>query len=106
MSVTERDFDRLALLDSEGWTHNNHYHNFILRHVPNNCQNVLEVGCGTGSLARRLAERAQNVLALDLSSEMIRVARSHSADYQNLQFIQADAMSRHSQAVTSIALSL
>ena len=93
MSVTERDFDRLALLDSEGWTHNNHYHNFILRHVPNNCQNALEIGCGTGSLARRLAERAQNVVAIDLSSEMIRVARSHSAEYQNLQFIQADAMS-------------
>ena len=93
MSVTERDFDRLALLDSEGWTHNNHYHSFILRHVPNNCQNVLEIGCGTGSLARRLAERAQNVLALDLSSEMIRVARSYSAGFQNLQFLQADAMS-------------
>ena len=93
MSVTERDFDRLALLDSEGWTHNNHYHNFILRHVPYNCRNVLEIGCGTGSLARRLAVRAQNVIALDLSSEMIRVARSHSAGFQNLQFLQADAMS-------------
>ena len=93
MSVTERDFDRLALLDSEGWTHNNHYHSFILGHVPNKCQDLLESGCGTGSLARRLAARAQNVLALDLSSEMIRVARSHSAGFQNLQFLQADAMS-------------
>jgi len=93
MSVTERDFDRLALLDSEGWTHNNHYHNFILRHIPRSCQNVLEIGCGTGSLARRLAERAQKVLGLDLSSEMIRVARSHSAGFQNVEFLQADAMS-------------
>src|SRR5258705_12990354 len=31
MSSIEADFDRLALLDDEGWTANNHYHRFLLK---------------------------------------------------------------------------
>lgn len=37
---------------------------------------VLDVGCGTGSLALRLAASAAAVHGLDVSSEMIRIARS------------------------------
>ena len=93
MSTIQADFDRLALLDAEGWTQNNHYHNFLLRHVRDGCQNALEVGCGTGAFARRLAERARHVVALDLSPEMIRVARSRSTDSPGLEFYVADALS-------------
>ncbi len=92
MSSVEADFDRLAHLDDEGWTANNHYHNFLLEHVPQNCENALEIGCGTGAFARRLAERCKRVVALDLSAEMIRVARSRSAQFDNLEFQHADVM--------------
>lgn len=93
MSVdVAKDFDRLALLDSDGWTHNNHYHNFLLRSVPEKCGSTLEIGCGTGAFSRRLAERVEHVLALDLSPEMIRVARSRSAQFPNLEFQVADVM--------------
>ncbi|HVS20901.1 MAG TPA: class I SAM-dependent methyltransferase, partial [Pyrinomonadaceae bacterium] len=92
MSAIQTDFDRLAVLDSEGWTHNNHYHNFLLRHIRHGCQNALEIGCGTGAFARRLVERAQHVVALDLSPEMIRVARSRSAEFPNIEFHVADAI--------------
>lgn len=92
MSSVEVDFDRLALLDEEGWTTNNHYHDFLLKHVPANCENALEIGCGTGAFARRLAERCGRVMALDLSPEMIRVARERSRRFENLQFELADAM--------------
>ena len=85
------DFDRLALLDEEGWTANNHYHGFLLRYVPQGCEKALEVGCGTGAFARELAKRCKGVLALDLSSEMIRVARSRSGQFENLEFELADA---------------
>ncbi len=37
---------------------------------------VLDIGCGTGSLALRLAPSAAHVHGLDLSSEMIRIART------------------------------
>jgi len=108
MSTVEKDFDRLALLDDEGWTQNNDYHNFLLRHVPRNCGHALEIGCGTGAFSRRLAKRAQRVTAIDLSSEMIRVARSRSNHLSNLDFEVADLMSRdfpaeHFDCIATIA---
>ncbi|HKG58963.1 MAG TPA: class I SAM-dependent methyltransferase [Pyrinomonadaceae bacterium] len=93
MSFIEADFDRLALLDDEGWTANNHYHDFLLKHVPANCGAALEIGCGTGAFARQLAERCQRVIGIDLSAEMIRVARSRSSRIENLEFELVDAMS-------------
>jgi ubiquinone/menaquinone biosynthesis C-methylase UbiE len=92
MSSIEADFDRLALLDDEGWTTNNHYHSFLIKHVPQNCENALEIGCGTGAFARLLSKRCKRVIALDLSPEMIRVARSRSTQFENIEFQLADAM--------------
>src|SRR5262245_22382569 len=92
MSAVEKDFDRLALLDEGGWTHNNHYHKFLLRHVPADSVNALEVGSGTGAFARQLATRSKQVLAIDLSSEMVRVARQRSPEFTNLEFRIADLM--------------
>jgi arsenite methyltransferase len=40
---------------------------------------VLDVGCGTGSLALRLAANAAEIHGLDVSSEMIRIARDKAA---------------------------
>ena len=108
MSTVEADFDRLALLDDEGWTANNQYHNSLLKHVPADCENALEIGCGTGAFARALARRCKRVVALDLSAEMIRAARSRSSQLKNLEFQLADAMTwefpqSHFDFVCSIA---
>lgn len=92
MSSIEADFDRLALLDEEGWTANNHYHSSLLEYVPSNCEDALEIGCGTGAFARELAQRCRRVIALDLSAEMIRVARSRTSQFDNLEYQLADAM--------------
>jgi SAM-dependent methyltransferase len=92
MSSVEADFDRLALLDDEGWTANNHYHSSLLKFVPESCEEALEIGCGTGAFARELARRCRRVVALDLSTEMIRVARSRSTQFDNLEFELADVM--------------
>ena len=92
MSSIEADFNRLATLDDEGWTANNHYHGFLLKHVPQNCEHALEIGCGTGAFARLLAKRCKRVVGLDLSSQMIGVARSRSSKFDNLEFELADAM--------------
>jgi arsenite methyltransferase len=40
---------------------------------------VLDIGCGTGSLALRLAPCAAQLHGLDLSSEMIRIARGKAS---------------------------
>ena len=108
MSAVEKDFDRLALLDDGGWTQNNHYHNFLLRHVAASCVNTLEVGCGTGAFSRKLAARSQKVLAIDLSPQMIRVARERSHKFANIDFRIADVMAMdlpeaHFDCVATIA---
>lgn len=66
------------------------YEAYLLRHVPPACAAALEIGCGTGEFARRLAQQADHVDALDLSPEMIRVARARSAGIPNLAFHVAD----------------
>jgi ubiquinone/menaquinone biosynthesis C-methylase UbiE len=86
----QEDFDRIALVSPDGVTHNDHYHNFLLRHLSSNCENALDVGCGSGTFARRLAERCQHVIALDLSPEMIRLARERSNSYPNIEFQLVD----------------
>jgi arsenite methyltransferase len=49
---------------------------------------VLDVGCGTGSLALRLSPCGAHVHGLDLSSEMIRIARgkTQAAEVTNVTF--------------------
>lgn len=93
MSTIQTDFDRIALVSSDGSLQNNHYHNFLLRHLPAQCQNVLEIGCGKGEFSRRLAATSKLVVALDLSPEMIRIAREQSGHLPNLEFQIVDVMS-------------
>jgi 2-polyprenyl-3-methyl-5-hydroxy-6-metoxy-1,4-benzoquinol methylase len=53
---------------------------------------ALDVGCGTGDLSRLLAARADRVRALDLSANMIRVAKGRCASSPNIDFEIADVM--------------
>src|SRR5690349_21067719 len=50
------------------WNHNVHYQPVILRAVPAGCGAALEVDCGDGLLASRLAERCAEVIAIDLDA--------------------------------------
>jgi 16S rRNA G1207 methylase RsmC len=43
------------------WDHNAYYHRLLLRQLPERCHRVLDVGCGTGSFATRLASRVEQV---------------------------------------------
>ncbi len=51
---------------------------------------VLDVGCATGYLARRLARHCSEVVGVDVNARMIRVSRAR-ADGGNLRFVRADA---------------
>jgi SAM-dependent methyltransferase len=57
------------------WDHNSYYQPQVLRALPARCERVLDVGCGKGEFAIRLAERAGRVDAVDRSAEMIEAAR-------------------------------
>jgi ubiquinone/menaquinone biosynthesis C-methylase UbiE len=70
------------------WNHNVHYQPVILNAVPPGCQTALDVGCGDGLLAGRLAERCAKVTAIDRDPGMIAKARAQHPD--GITFIEAD----------------
>ena len=53
-------------------------------------QGLLEVACGTGRVAIRLAQDGTHTVGLDLSSKMLAVAREKSQDIPNIRLVQAD----------------
>ena len=57
------------------WNHNIHYQPVILGAVPPRCGPALDVGCGDGMLALRLAERCAEVTGIDRDDRMIALAR-------------------------------
>jgi SAM-dependent methyltransferase len=61
----------IASVINLAWDHNSYYHERLLRALPARCGRVLDVGCGAGKFAARLAERADRVDALDRSPVMI-----------------------------------
>jgi SAM-dependent methyltransferase len=86
------DFDRIALYDRPGSNNNSRYHNFLLKQLPSRCENILDLGCGTGEFSRLLAERCDRVVAIDLSPQMIAVAKQNSQAYRNIDFQVADIL--------------
>jgi SAM-dependent methyltransferase len=91
VSQVRADFDRIAGLQHDDWDHNRYHHDFLLARVPCPCREALEIGCGAGAFSHALAARAERVLALDLSPEMIRAARARTPQRANLEFELADA---------------
>ncbi|MFD0903244.1 class I SAM-dependent methyltransferase [Actinomadura sediminis] len=73
----------------EYWNHNTHYHPLVLRGVPRGCREALDVGCGDGLLARRLAPHAGRVTGLDRSAEMIERARALTGDAAGVRFVES-----------------
>lgn len=76
------------------WNHNVAYHPLVLDAVPAHCRDALDVGCGDGLLARKLAAPGRRVTGIDVSAAMIESARSlnENAEGQSgrLEFFEGD----------------
>jgi SAM-dependent methyltransferase len=51
---------------------------------------LLELACGTGRVAIRLAQQGVNVVGLDLSPKMLAVARQKSTELGSIRWVQGD----------------
>lgn len=51
---------------------------------------VVDVGCGVGRLTRVIARRARLVYAVDVSAEMLTLARVHNGELDNVRWIHGD----------------
>ncbi|MFB7631947.1 class I SAM-dependent methyltransferase [Streptomyces sp. NPDC056149] len=76
------------------WDHNAHYHRWILRQLPARCARALDIGSGSGDLARLLATRAEAVHGVDADPEITAKARHLTPDIGHLgiTFTTADAL--------------
>jgi len=54
---------------------------------------VVEIGCGVGRLTRELAGRAAHVDALDVSEQMLALARDYNPGLDNVRWLQGDGES-------------
>lgn len=52
------------------WNHNEHFHGWILRNLPARRRAAVDVGCGTGVLAAKLASRFARVTGIDADEGM------------------------------------
>ncbi|WP_083904610.1 class I SAM-dependent methyltransferase [Nocardiopsis kunsanensis] len=78
------------------FNHNDHYHALLLREIPKPCRNALDVGCGTGRFAQKLALRGIQVHAIDTDGNVIADAEKKNSTLkppQQVHFEQADIKS-------------
>ena len=72
-------------------------------------QEVLEIGCGTGTLASMLTERGARVVGIDVSDSMLAVARANAPDAELLHMTAVEikelGRGRFDCVVATLALS-
>ncbi|MGW9031225.1 class I SAM-dependent methyltransferase [Streptomyces sp. NPDC055722] len=74
------------------WDHNAHFHRWILRQVPKRFDRALDIGSGTGDLARLLGRRANKVLGVDSDPRIVAQAQHLTPADAPVAFTVADAM--------------
>jgi SAM-dependent methyltransferase len=61
------------------WNHNEHFHGWILRNLPARRRAAVDVGCGTGQLAGKLAGHFARVTGIDADAGMAAAASARLA---------------------------
>jgi 2-polyprenyl-3-methyl-5-hydroxy-6-metoxy-1,4-benzoquinol methylase len=79
-------------MSARPWNHNIHYHDLVLRSAPGLCRRVLDVGCGAGLLARRLAEQYEEIVTIDADHGVISRAQTASTANARIRFVEGDVM--------------
>ena len=78
---------------AKAWNHNTYYHRALLRLVPAPCASALDVGCGDGTFALRLASVCREVTAVDADLAQVEMARRTCAAVDNVEIRQGDVLS-------------
>ncbi|MFJ3190599.1 class I SAM-dependent methyltransferase [Streptomyces halstedii] len=74
------------------WDHNAHYHRWILRQLPRRYGSALDIGSGSGDLARLLASRSGAVHGIDVDPTITERAREFTDPAVPVTFTVGDAL--------------
>lgn len=93
---------------AEYWNHNTAYHPWLERIAARRRGDVLDVGCGDGLLAARLAPRSRSVLGIDPDAAALERARRRLAGVGHVtveqgDFLSFDAGDRRFDLITFVA---
>ncbi|MFE5474370.1 class I SAM-dependent methyltransferase [Nocardia sp. NPDC056541] len=83
------------------WNHNTHYHPWVLDQVPDTARTALDIGCGDGLLARKLATRCDAVLGVDIDDRVI--ANAPAAPNVHLEHADFRDLDQTFDVVTAVA---
>jgi SAM-dependent methyltransferase len=72
------------------WSHNDHFHGWILRNLPSRRRTAVDIGCGTGLLAGKLAARFTHVTAVDRDAGMVAAASARLRDVPQVSVRRCD----------------
>ena len=61
------------------WSHNDHFHSWILSNLPDRRTSALDVGCGRGVLLARLADHFDAATGIDPDAAMVAAAEARLA---------------------------
>src|SRR5574341_572989 len=86
------------------WSGELDFYRALAAEVKSGGGSVLEVACGTGRIALRLAQEGTRIVGLDLSPQMLEVARQKSTELQNVRWVQADMRSFELDEVFELAI--
>ena len=91
------------------WNSNTHYHQLLLRAIPNGSKRVIDVGCGDGILCAQLVQRGvESVVGVDTDADVLHRARTRFAGLP-IEWVHGDVLNsdslphRHYDAVLSVA---
>lgn len=80
--------DRMQRLNARHpWSHNDHFHSWIVANLPKPCAAVLDVGCGRGELIALLASHAARVVGNDIDADMRAQAATLCAGLDNVSVV-------------------
>lgn len=89
-AIIRRDFDEIARLADRHDSRTGRYDAFLFSLIPRDAITILEIGCGLGQLTATLAANGKEVVAVDLSPEMIARARRNVEQGPAINFVCAD----------------
>jgi SAM-dependent methyltransferase len=72
------------------WSHNEHFHGWILRNLPARRQSAVDIGCGNGVLAGKLASCFARVTGIDRNESMAAAASVRLRGFPQVSIHRSD----------------
>jgi SAM-dependent methyltransferase len=82
--------------DEDRWNHNLHYLPYVLDAVPPGARRALDIGCGEGTVTRRLRAIVPTVLGIDVDARSVGLARAHP-DAGDIRYLLGDVLVDHDE---------